>query len=576
MKKIILLSYFFFFLDSYAQSVEGKPMEYYEIWDSYYETKDTIKQINLAKQYIKKAKTEKNDLEIGRGYVLLSQNYFVNNPVLAIKYLDFSIHKSKNINNNDLWMFAYIQKSRLYSNLGNYNKAIESLKSGEKLAQKRDEGYMYYMIKLHIGIIKSEELGEFEESLSIYRECLKGFEKIKDKDDNINAYYLNNIFCIADVYKSNKNIDSCRYYNNFGLIESKKYKNLQFENLFYLNEGANLINEKRYKEAEKLILSIQKSLYENDYDSLNPLASNYYLAKAYEGQGNEKKTVDYYVKVDSFYVKKNKIIPEFLDGYSYLVNYYSKIGNKEKQLHYLTKFNKIESDLRKKYSSYYKTIKEKYEIPEMMNEKNNTINFFKTTSFIVSLLFCIVLLVAIRAIYVNRRNKKLFEKIIYESSNWNKFPLLLESGEIIDIEHENISDEENKEIIKEKDEIKSIDINPEIINQIKSKLKIFEKNKGFLKKSITAQTLADEFDTNSKYITKVINEYKSMKVNDYINNLRVEYAVMILQKDVKLRKYNIDALADEFGFKSIDTFNKYFVKRTGIKPSYFIKNITFK
>jgi AraC-like DNA-binding protein len=62
-------------------------------------------------------------------------------------------------------------------------------------------------------------------------------------------------------------------------------------------------------------------------------------------------------------------------------------------------------------------------------------------------------------------------------------------------------------------------------------------------------------------------------VNEYINVLRIEYAILTLRNDKKTRKYSLEALANEFGFNNVESFNAAFYKKTGIKTSYFIKEL---
>ncbi|MBG6111996.1 AraC-like DNA-binding protein [Flavobacterium sp. CG_9.10] len=60
----------------------------------------------------------------------------------------------------------------------------------------------------------------------------------------------------------------------------------------------------------------------------------------------------------------------------------------------------------------------------------------------------------------------------------------------------------------------------------------------------------------------------------YINDLRIDYALSKLQKNNKLRNYTVQALAQEFGFNGAESFSAAFYKKTGIKPTYFIKELT--
>jgi AraC-like DNA-binding protein len=124
-----------------------------------------------------------------------------------------------------------------------------------------------------------------------------------------------------------------------------------------------------------------------------------------------------------------------------------------------------------------------------------------------------------------------------------------------------------------KSKTESIGINENLINQILKKLADFESTKGFLEPNITIQTLSDVFATNNKYVSKIVNIYKQKTFIQYINDLRIDYALTSLKEDSRLRKYTIQALAIEFGFNNAESFSAAFHKKTGIKPTYFLKQL---
>ena len=74
-------------------------------------------------------------------------------------------------------------------------------------------------------------------------------------------------------------------------------------------------------------------------------------------------------------------------------------------------------------------------------------------------------------------------------------------------------------------------------------------------------------------MSKIVNVFKRKSFIQYINDLRIDYAVVQLQKNNKLKNYTIQALALEFGFNSAESFSAAFQKKTGIKPTYFIKEL---
>ena len=112
-----------------------------------------------------------------------------------------------------------------------------------------------------------------------------------------------------------------------------------------------------------------------------------------------------------------------------------------------------------------------------------------------------------------------------------------------------------------------------IINTILKLLLAFERNHEYIQNGITLSSLAKKFKTNTKYLSQIINQHKEKSFNNYINELRINYAVEKLKTDLKFRKYSINGIAEEVGFNTSESFSKAFYKNTGIKPSYFIKEL---
>lgn len=118
-----------------------------------------------------------------------------------------------------------------------------------------------------------------------------------------------------------------------------------------------------------------------------------------------------------------------------------------------------------------------------------------------------------------------------------------------------------------------IGITEEIILEILDKLKSFEEKQLFLKKNISVTSLAKDIKTNTKYLSKVINHYKQKNFANYINDLRIQYAVEKLKIDKTLKHYTIQSIAEEMGFNTAESFSSAFKKTTGIKTTYFLKKL---
>ncbi|NRA06511.1 MAG: helix-turn-helix domain-containing protein, partial [Nitrosopumilus sp.] len=62
----------------------------------------------------------------------------------------------------------------------------------------------------------------------------------------------------------------------------------------------------------------------------------------------------------------------------------------------------------------------------------------------------------------------------------------------------------------------------------------------------------------------------------YINDLRIKYAIEKLKTSETFRKYTLQSIANEVGFKKAESFSRAFQKNTGLTPKYFMKELDKK
>ena len=123
----------------------------------------------------------------------------------------------------------------------------------------------------------------------------------------------------------------------------------------------------------------------------------------------------------------------------------------------------------------------------------------------------------------------------------------------------------------EKSEPKKVVILKETEEQILNKLKRFENSKRFLNKDISLAVLAGQLDSNTKYLSEIINSHYNVNFNTYINKLRINYIIEKLKNDPNYINYKISYLADNCGFSSHSSFATVFKSITGISPVKFIE-----
>ena len=571
-------SFSILFLIAFALSAQNADKKLYrstydELHNLYFSNTDKPQlQLKYAEAYLQKANTENINIRKAKAYYQFAILYYNKDLKKSITYLDSVIKYSQNSGDKFFPAAAYCEKADLLRSKFRFKEAMASYKLAEKSALENNLDY-YYVVREYIAIAKSEDLEEYQEALEIYKECYNYYKKTNYRVGKYAKDFQNVLFGIADCFKSLQNTDSTSYYNQLGLRESVITKNEHYKYLFILNEGANQVLKKNYNHAlDSIHKALPKMILYNDTGNI--LASYYYMGKAYAGLGKKEKAAASFIKVDSIYRITKEISNEFLGGYPYLINYYKNTGDKENQLKYVTSYMQIDSTLQKNYRELNKLLNKEYDTPRLLSEKENLIASLKSDKKSTYWGFGILLVISLGlgtfGIYqyqIKKLYRSRFEKIIKEAKN-SKNPKNPKNPKNSD----NKTDDKNI-IANETNKSEDLGIVQELVNQILEKLNHFEIKQEFLTQNITVHSLSQVFETNSKYLSKIVNVYKQKSFTQYINDLRIDYALTQLKEDNKLRKYTIQALALEFGFNSAESFSSAFYKKTGIKPTYFIKEL---
>ena len=82
--------------------------------------------------------------------------------------------------------------------------------------------------------------------------------------------------------------------------------------------------------------------------------------------------------------------------------------------------------------------------------------------------------------------------------------------------------------------------------------------------------LAAQLNTNTKYLSEIINRQKNKNFNSYINELRINYITDKLRSNPNYLHYKVRYLAEECGFSSHSTFTTVFKSVVGVSPTIFL------
>ncbi|PHK24316.1 hypothetical protein VF12_37655, partial [Nostoc linckia z15] len=222
--------------------------------------------------------------------------------------------------------------------------------------------------------------------------------------------------------------------------------------------------------------------------------------------------------MDRIFKAKNYIRPDLRLSFEYLIKYYHFKNDKDIELQYIDKLLRADSLLGKEFRYLIKKVHKEYDTAELLAEKNRIefdLKRSRWSGWLISglavILAAVIVLLIVRQRSLQRIHRQRFDELINPSpESPSKLPLDL-PGEP--------------------------DINPAIVESILKKLSQFEDKKGYLKKDLNTNKLAESCDTNSKYLSKVINYYKQKSIVAYINDLRIDYLVERLKNESLLRNY---------------------------------------
>lgn len=84
------------------------------------------------------------------------------------------------------------------------------------------------------------------------------------------------------------------------------------------------------------------------------------------------------------------------------------------------------------------------------------------------------------------------------------------------------------------------------------------------------EDIAKRMVSNSRYVSKAVNSSYGASVTNYLNDLRLEKLKELLKNEER-KHINIDVLAQESGFNSKSSFNRFFKLKEGMTPSEYRK-----
>lgn len=91
-------------------------------------------------------------------------------------------------------------------------------------------------------------------------------------------------------------------------------------------------------------------------------------------------------------------------------------------------------------------------------------------------------------------------------------------------------------------------------------------SRNFTDKQLNVSSIGDYLNISSVYVSKIFRENSGLRLNEYINGLRIDYAKKLLKEHNKMR---IAEVGEKSGFETTRTFLNVFKKMAGISPTEY-------
>lgn len=510
-----------------------------------------------ADYYIVKAKKQNDILQLIKGYGFKVESYPLKEGLIFADSMHCLVKQKLP---NQLAYYYYKIGNLYYKNRLNKKGLASYLLAYKNCNTKEKE--LLNAISTQIGFVRST-LDQHEEAIAILKE-----NENYDKDKSP-IHYLAQQYVMAESYNALFELETAKKMIDNGLVLASKLKSDLYIERFKATKGINLYNRKKYNEALNVLIPILKNANYVKEDFTDYAFISYYIAKCYEGQKNKILALQYHKKTDSVFIKHNDVYGLNIDSYKFIIDFYKEKKDLKNQLVYTERLIKADSLLMNSNEFALKKINKEYDIPELMIEKDTIIKTLKQNNTYSKILIGTLVfgIICLGVLYF--RNK---------IRNKNKIALLKNNlDNYISIQQKNFENKNKFSIT----EIEKSSNNQELQGKMSDETKdnilndliMFEKNKDYLKKTCSLESLSKDFNTNKTYLSKIINENKGYSYSTYVNNLRIEYTLELLKTDKKIRKYSIESIADEVGYNNAKAFSKAFYERINIKPSIFIKNM---
>ncbi|WP_298426684.1 helix-turn-helix transcriptional regulator [uncultured Kordia sp.] len=517
----------------------------------------------IAKVYLDQMLLKATTLEQRVTSLLLACRHetFYGTSAKAFSHVDAAILMLQTQKNATLLGKAYERKGFVfYHRKIAYDTALEFYSKALKLATETNDQLLMITVEHKIAALYFM-IDNKKVALQKYRAL---YHKAYDKKEIPYAIKILFLKSLSNVYLKKYTIDSTatKFLDSSNFFSEKALK-LAFaeqnkKDIAYLTNllGIASFTNKAYDEA--LTHLAKAETIATEIGLKERLKSVYHYKGIVFLAKQQSDSAIYYFQKNAVHLADTTKLFLYPNTYSLLSESYKQQNNLKEALHYSQLAIEYTTNTYSKRAELQYTLDTKYDIPKLKEKSKQLQQALLQTSYTKNIwtvlaLFLVVILIGSFLFFRRREriNRTNFEKTVANLSKVEKVISIPKNSAST-----HVSEAQTESILKA--------------------LTQFEQSVLFVNPDCTLSFLAQELNTNTTYLSKIINTHKKQSYTEYLVNLRISYALKRLKNEKRFRAYSIASIAEECGFKSAKSFSRAFKKHTEIYPSYYIKNIEAK
>lgn len=455
---------------------------------------------------------------------------------LALYKVD-SLLKQRDLNTNTTIELT-LKKANIFTLLKLHDSAIYYLDKSLASMTKIKDSSGIAKANTNLGILLNQ-VGKHEDALKKFQSHYKYISQSDKNRETLKRLLIANYNLGLTHFRLNQ-IDSATYYLNSGLQLAK-----ELNDLYAVSRLKGLQSEVNYKSGEDWKDDLDEALNASLElaDSIGILKAYLTKAEFYLTQNDSLSLIN--LDKASTYIKKTKNLNLLINYEKVKHKLLKKTGDVYGSLESLERYNSYNKELDSiKNTNQVAIYNERLKISD--EKLKTTLKLLKTETQIKKLttlvsVLSILLILSLGYFFLKRKelkfNRKLFKINRIHENKISKTEISTDKSDLFkQIEHELIE------------------------------------NELFLNQKVSLSYIADKVNSNSSYVSEVINLFTDTNLRTYINQLRITYAKALINKTIKSKeKINFDHIAEQTGFNSKTHFYRIFKQFVELTPNEYVK-----